>query len=89
MLYYLHFENTVVLGNLYIDYLQNLKKESNLIFYKFIGSIDSDGRLEMPNVQVSHGGTYICQAIDYPDQSGSSVSVYLKVVSSKSTEVSS
>ena len=43
----------------------------------------------MPNVQVSHGGTYICQATDYPDQSESSVSVYLKVVSSKSTEVSS
>ena len=65
------------------------EKENNLNFSKFIGSIDSDGRLEMPNVQVSHGGTYICQATDYPNQSGSSVSVYLKVVSSKSTEISS
>ena len=51
--------------------------------------MDSDSRLEMPNVQVVHSGTYICQAIDYLDQSGSSVSVCLKVVSSKSTEVSS
>ena len=55
------------------------------LIFIYLGSIDLDGRLEMPNVQVSHGGTYICQAIDYPDQSGSSVSVYLKVVSSKST----
>ena len=49
--------------------------------------MDSDSRLEMPNVQVVHSGTYICQAIDYLDQSGSAVSVYLKVVSSKSTEL--
>ena len=41
-----------------------------------------EGRLEMPNIQVSHGGTYICQAVDYPGQSGSTISVYLQVTPS-------
>ncbi|XP_046397627.1 basement membrane-specific heparan sulfate proteoglycan core protein-like isoform X3 [Ischnura elegans] len=44
------------------------------------GSRDLNGRLEMPNIQLSHTGTYICEAVGYPESTpGSRVSVYLKV----------
>ncbi|XP_065579048.1 basement membrane-specific heparan sulfate proteoglycan core protein-like isoform X5 [Artemia franciscana] len=44
------------------------------------GSTDRNGRLEMPNIQLDHAGTYICQAVGYDDStSGSRVSVYLRV----------
>ena len=46
-------------------------------------STDYDGRLEMPNIQLSHMGTYICQAIDYQGVEGSTASVYLRVTQSK------
>ena len=39
---------------------------------------DVNGRLEMPSVQMSHTGTYICKAVDYENLYGSSVSVYLR-----------
>ncbi|XP_046437149.1 basement membrane-specific heparan sulfate proteoglycan core protein-like isoform X37 [Daphnia pulex] len=41
---------------------------------------DNNGRLEMPNIQPEHTGTYICEAVGYPSTTpGSRVSVYLKV----------
>lgn len=41
---------------------------------------DVNGRLEMPNIQPEHTGTYICEAIGYPATTpGARVSVYLKV----------
>ncbi|KAG8224763.1 hypothetical protein J437_LFUL005332 [Ladona fulva] len=44
------------------------------------GSRDIQGRLEMPNIQLSHSGTYICEAVGYPENTpGSRVSVLLKV----------
>lgn len=30
------------------------------------GSRDFNGRLEMPNIQVEHSGTYVCVAKNYP-----------------------
>jgi len=30
------------------------------------GSRDFNGRLEMPNIKLEHGGTYVCVAKDYP-----------------------
>lgn len=44
------------------------------------GSRDINGRLEMPDIQVEHTGTYICEAIGYPPNTpGSRVSVSLTV----------
>ncbi|KAI9555097.1 hypothetical protein GHT06_017612 [Daphnia sinensis] len=41
---------------------------------------DNNGRLEMPNIQPEHTGTYICEAVGYPATTpGARVSVYLKV----------
>ena len=46
---------------------------------------DNNGRLEMPNIQPEHTGTYICEAVGYPITTpGSRVSVYLKVDPCKS-----
>jgi hypothetical protein len=43
-------------------------------------SRDLNGRLEIPNIKVEHGGTYICQAVGYPpDTPGAQVSVHLQV----------
>ncbi len=45
---------------------------------------DVNGRLEMPNIQPEHTGTYICEAIGYPATTpGARVSVYLKVEACK------
>jgi len=44
------------------------------------GSRDFNGRLEMPNIGVEHSGTYICEAVGYPESTqGAKVSVYLRV----------
>ncbi|XP_054273123.1 basement membrane-specific heparan sulfate proteoglycan core protein-like isoform X4 [Macrosteles quadrilineatus] len=44
------------------------------------GSRDIKGRLEMPNIQLEHTGTYICEAIGFsPTTPGSRASVYLRV----------
>lgn len=49
------------------------------------GSRDINGRLEMPDIQVEHTGTYICEAIGYPSTTpGSRVSVSLTVEPCKS-----
>ncbi|KAJ9587513.1 hypothetical protein L9F63_028235, partial [Diploptera punctata] len=41
---------------------------------------DVNGRLEMPDIQVEHSGTYICEAIGVPSNTpGSQVSVHLTV----------
>ena len=54
-----------------------------LIFYQqvifFTGSSNLNGRLEMPNIQKSHSGSYICQAIDYPGKQGCTEAAYLQV----------
>ena len=34
-------------------------------------------------LQISYTGTYICEAIDHMDMSGSTISVYLRVTESK------
>ena len=48
------------------------------------GSRDRDGRLTIPNIQVSDTGTFICFAIGYPSSHpGAEVSVYLLVEPSK------
>lgn len=48
------------------------------------GSRDERGRLEMPNIQLDHAGTYICVASDYPRNTlGAQVTVTLRVVKSK------
>ena len=44
------------------------------------GYTDADGRLELPQVFMSHMGTYLCDAIDHPGKSGSRISVYLRVI---------
>ena len=46
-------------------------------------SYDYQGRLTIPNVVVTHTGTYICQATDYPGVEGSTASAYLRVIQSK------
>ncbi|XP_071451008.1 basement membrane-specific heparan sulfate proteoglycan core protein [Hetaerina americana] len=52
------------------------------------GTRDLNGRLEMPNIQLSHTGTYICEAVGYPESTpGSRVSVYLKVEPSEQPPV--
>ncbi|XP_067214275.1 basement membrane-specific heparan sulfate proteoglycan core protein isoform X33 [Linepithema humile] len=44
------------------------------------GSRDIGGRLEIPNIQIEHAGTYICEAVGYPSStSGRQVSVDLTV----------
>ncbi|XP_026298180.1 basement membrane-specific heparan sulfate proteoglycan core protein isoform X9 [Apis mellifera] len=44
------------------------------------GSRDINGRLEIPNIQLNHSGSYICEAVDYPPSTpGQQVSVYLTV----------
>ncbi|KAF5283747.1 hypothetical protein FQR65_LT02641 [Abscondita terminalis] len=44
------------------------------------GSRDNNGRLEIPNIQIEHGGPYTCIAIGYPPSTpGSQVNVYLTV----------
>jgi hypothetical protein len=49
-------------------------------------SRDYNGRLEIPNIQTDHTGTYICEAVGYPSSTpGSRVSVYLRVDQCKKT----
>nr|CAD7589934.1 unnamed protein product [Timema genevievae] len=44
------------------------------------GSRDVSGRLEIPDIQVEHSGTYICEAVGYPQETqGARVSVHLTV----------
>ncbi|XP_034185293.1 terribly reduced optic lobes isoform X7 [Osmia lignaria lignaria] len=44
------------------------------------GSRDLNGRLEIPNIQLDHGGLYICEAVGYPaSTTGQQVNVYLTV----------
>lgn len=44
------------------------------------GTRDVNGRLEMPNIQLSHTGDYICSAIGYPEGTpGARVKVHLQV----------
>ncbi|XP_025163883.1 basement membrane-specific heparan sulfate proteoglycan core protein [Harpegnathos saltator] len=44
------------------------------------GSRDINGRLEIPNIQLDHAGTYICEAVGYsPSTPGSQLSVSLEV----------
>ncbi|XP_072758586.1 basement membrane-specific heparan sulfate proteoglycan core protein isoform X15 [Anoplolepis gracilipes] len=44
------------------------------------GSRDINGRLEIPNIQLEHAGTYICEAVGYPPStSGRQVNVILSV----------
>ncbi|KAI4497448.1 hypothetical protein M0802_007459 [Mischocyttarus mexicanus] len=43
-------------------------------------SRDLNGRLEIPNIQLNHAGTYICEAVDYPPSTpGSRLTVNLIV----------
>lgn len=45
-----------------------------------VGAVDKDGRLEIPNIRVEDGGTYVCEAVGYPRHvSGQQVSVQLTV----------
>ncbi|XP_070153239.1 basement membrane-specific heparan sulfate proteoglycan core protein isoform X5 [Polyergus mexicanus] len=44
------------------------------------GSRDINGRLEIPNIQLEHAGTYICEAMGYPPSTpGRQVNVILSV----------
>nr|CAD7195790.1 unnamed protein product [Timema douglasi] len=44
------------------------------------GSRDVSGRLEIPDIQVEHSGTYICEAVGFPQETqGARVSVHLTV----------
>lgn len=44
------------------------------------GTKDHNGRLEIPNIQLQHAGTYICAANGYSESTpGAQVSVQLKV----------
>lgn len=44
------------------------------------GTRDVGGRLEIPNIQISHAGTYICVADGYPPNTpGARVEVNLQV----------
>lgn len=48
------------------------------------GSVDINGRLEIPNIQRGQAGTYICEAPDYPQSTpGQRVTVALKVEACK------
>lgn len=49
------------------------------------GSRDRNGRLEIPNIQRTHEGTYYCEAVGYaPSIPGQRVPVLLKVEPCKS-----
>lgn len=44
------------------------------------GSRDINGRLEIPNIQLEHAGTYICEAVGYPTSTpGQQLTVHLEV----------
>lgn len=44
------------------------------------GSRDNNGRLEIPNIQVEHAGTYICEALGVsPNTPGRQLTVHLNV----------
>ncbi|XP_070527636.1 basement membrane-specific heparan sulfate proteoglycan core protein isoform X6 [Cardiocondyla obscurior] len=44
------------------------------------GSRDNNGRLEIPNIQLDHAGTYVCEAVGYPPATpGRQVTVVLSV----------
>lgn len=44
------------------------------------GARDTNGRLEIPNIQMEHSGEYVCEASGYPkSQPGSTVTVQLTV----------
>lgn len=44
------------------------------------GTRDLNGRLEIPNILIEHGGEYVCEAVGYPKSTpGSSVTVQLTV----------
>ncbi|XP_066593540.1 basement membrane-specific heparan sulfate proteoglycan core protein [Prorops nasuta] len=44
------------------------------------GSRDLNGRLEIPNIQLDHAGTYVCEALGYPPSTpGRQLSVFLTV----------
>ena len=48
------------------------------------GSIDFNGRLEIPNIQRTQAGVYTCEAPDYPpSHPGQKVNVVLKVEACK------
>lgn len=48
------------------------------------GSRDNNGRLEIPNIQIEHSGSYTCVATGYPPSTpGAQVQVYLTVESCK------
>ncbi|ERL95821.1 hypothetical protein D910_00386, partial [Dendroctonus ponderosae] len=52
------------------------------------GSRDNNGRLEMPNIKLEHGGTYVCVAKDFPlGTPGAEISVQLHVEKAKSRGV--
>lgn len=49
------------------------------------GTRDNNGRLEIPNILMEHGGEYVCEAVGYPKSApGSTVSVQLTVEKCKS-----
>lgn len=49
------------------------------------GARDINGRLEIPNILMEHGGEYVCEAVGYPkSQPGSFVTVQLTVEKRKS-----
>ncbi|XP_060518138.1 basement membrane-specific heparan sulfate proteoglycan core protein isoform X3 [Cylas formicarius] len=53
------------------------------------GSRDINGRLEMPNIRLEHGGTYVCSAVGYPPRTpGAQVAVQLHVEKGKKTQSS-
>ena len=43
------------------------------------GSKDKDGRLEIPNIQLEHTGTYICEAVGNYQGPGRQKIVHLQV----------
>lgn len=48
------------------------------------GSRDHNGRLEMPNIKMEHGGTYVCVAKDFPfGTPGAEIAVQLHVEKGK------
>ena len=47
------------------------------------GTRQFDGRLEMPNIQLSHTGTFVCRAVEHAGKEDSEVSVYLRVTPRK------
>ena len=57
----------------YINIAQQLLKWNTFLFIPRLFDI----------LQISYTGTYICEAIDHMDMSGSTISVYLRVTESK------